>query len=354
MARSKKIRKQPRYRSNKERMTARVDAAVALARSVAAQIDPAVAELAVLFLRGYGNPGTACARGSALVRYFTWCLTAKLHPFHVRKSHGQIYFASLAELAPGTAAGYVTTARRFYRLAMAEELIEIDPFSLVEVENRTPQVETPAFTQDELEAVLQPLADRVTAGAATLTEHRDYALIWTASRSMARSMSLRELTWSGWQPNPAGGKLSFIQKGRRPHSVQLSQLDADVLGSWHDRLGQALGRPVRPDDPMFPGLRGRTRDIAAGGRLEHLTANGIRAAVKTRYLAAGFSGPRLAVHALRASGATIAHENQKTDGQIQSTGGWKSPAMVALYIKRRSAESATEGWDLGVRTRRVA
>ena len=74
--------------------------------------------------------------------------------------------------------------------------------------------------------------------------------------------------------------------------------------------------------------------------------HGVADAAKNRYFDAGLSAPRLAFHALRATGSTLAHEAGATEEEIQATGGWESRAMVDLYIKRRQTQSALGRWRI--------
>ena len=315
-------------------------------RARTGQVGDEAVETAVRFVRSRPIIHTANAYARAILRYFEWCIDYPVHPWEAKHGHAGIFQASLHKLAPGTQRNYVIAARAFYRFAVIEEVVSRDPFVYVRIKTPDAVNPTPALTMEQLVAVLRPMHDRMKAGTASLVDRRDYTIIRLVARIGARLNSVREATWAGWASRGTDGVLTFAQKGGGGHSVVLQPEDAEVLLEWRDTLANILVRDPLPDEPIFPMIGAGRQSFRRGLRL--MARSSLRDAVKARYLAVGLSGRRLAFHALRATSATISDESGASIREIQRTGGWKSPKMAELYIKRQSSTNALVRWSINL------
>ena len=336
-----------RYATEHDREKAEFNRMVARMREAGVPFGLEVVDTAERFVRGRTIVHTGTAYARALLRYFRWCGEAAVHPWQARHSHAEMFHASLEELAPGTRRNFVIAARSFYRFAVIDEVISKDPFRYVKAPAPDPIDPTPAFTMDQLVAILRPMHRKIADGTATLCDRRDYAMIRLDARIGARLVSVTDMTWGGWAYRGSDGVLSYIQKGGGGHSVVLPPEDADVLEAWRAALAAALERDLRDHEPIFPKFGPRRRTLPSTD-LRPMMRSGLRDAVKARYLAVGLRGRRLAFHALRATSATISSENGATIEQIQKTGGWKSHKMAELYIKRHSGANALQHWSINL------
>ena len=335
------------YNSDADRHKAQLERAIGRVRAAGASLDSAVIDAAERLLRGRENVPTALANATALATFFAWCAAEGVDPFSARYSDAKRFLASLSAIAPGTRKSYLNSVKAFYRVAAIEEMTSAEPFRYVESRNPKAVTPTPALTKDELQSVLRPLASRIGHGSASLLDRRDFAIIFTTARTAGRSISMRTVTWAGWRPHAPGGVITFVQKGGGAHVMTVPKDIAVVLEAWRTSLQDAIGRPVRGDEPIFPAIGRRTRSLAgARGRLRPLRVHGMNGAVQGRYRDVGIAAPRLGFHALRATSATLAHEGGATNEQIQATGGWSSLQMVDLYIKRKRTQSALDCWGI--------
>ena len=193
-----------------------------------------------------------------------------------------------------------------------------------------------------------------------LTAARDRALLLTGFWTAGRRSNLSALNWADVTDHGEDGlavefrrsktdQLGFGKTKWLPQAPPGSDkaCPATALRAWREQLAAALGRPPRPDEPVFARLTGAgTLKPGADGRTARLTGEGINDVVQRLAVAAGLMGkPQpgtrspFGAHSLRAGFVTQAFRGDKPLSvfEVQEVTDHKSSEMVAVY--RREAQA---------------
>lgn len=100
-----------------------------------------------------------------------------------------------------------------------------------------------------------------------------------------------------------------------------------ALTEWLERLAHRHGRPLQPEDPVFPGL-GRP-----GTYTTPMTRDAISDVIKTTSQRAGLTG-NFGSHSPRAGFATDALDDGIPREQVQAYGGWRNHRSLDSYYRR--------------------
>jgi integrase len=100
-----------------------------------------------------------------------------------------------------------------------------------------------------------------------------------------------------------------------------------AITDWLERLAHLHGRPLQPEDPVFPGL-GRP-----GTYTTPMTRDAISDVIKTTAERAGLTGD-FGSHSPRAGFATDALDDGIPREQVQTYGGWRNHKSLDSYYRR--------------------
>lgn len=321
----------------------------AISRFATGEFDdwPAERDAAASFIAQRESDKTAATYASALVAYFRWCRTIPLRPFEVRRAHAKRYLAETAALAPCTRANRCVVVRSFYNDVLDDDEAPIDrnPFQRVGPRRPAPVKKTPALTQAQFEALLVELRAAVEADPRRLIAHRDFALIYTMGRIGPRAMTTSHLRWGSFSRRGDLGLAELHLKGNRYDEVETPADVLAVLAAWHRRLGTALGRQLTASDAVFPAIGAHARRIVVPGCLDPLTEDGISYIVRKRLKLIDVVGRGWAAHAMRATAATVAHEQGASIEEIQSMLCHLNRQQTEGYVRRRTVRSAARHWQ---------
>ena len=173
---------------------------------------------------------------------------------------------------------------------------------------------------------------------------RDFAMVYLMGRLGLRREETRELQWGDLHGTGDPVTLTVHGKGDKYAGVHVPHDVQEVLQSWREALATAVGHVPGPGSPIFPVLGGAHR--YAKERTLPLSVFSVGAIVRRRMIDAGFDGPRYGAHALRATAATVAHENGADLLAISRLLRHANPKTTERYIKtsENRRTSAAESW----------
>lgn len=201
----------------------------------------------------------------------------------------------------------MSTLRSFYEELVYEEMVVRNPFRRVVPAAGAPLTPTPALSFEEFTRLLTRIREEFGHPKRDLVARRDFAMIYLMGRLGLRRQEVQELKWRDIRGSVESRTISVHGKGDKYADVHVPADVFEVLEAWRVSIGHAAEVAPTPSTPMFPVLF-KAQDFV-GIRLEPLAVITVGLTVKRRMLDAGFDGPRYGAHALRATAATIAHEN---------------------------------------------
>lgn len=194
---------------------------------------------------------------------------------------------------------------------------------------------------------------------------RDRALLLTGFVTALRRSNLSALSWAdladrgddGWSVAVRWSKTDQEGQGSTswvPEAAESGPLPcpASALRAWKLTLEAELGRPVRPNEPVFVALTNNGTIKLTNNRLVRLTGNGINEAVQRLTVAAGLAAKTGAsnpygAHSLRAGFVTEALRDDKlTLVEVMEVTGHKTTTMVVRYRREANAPKRNAGRKL--------
>ncbi len=174
------------------------------------------------------------------------------------------------------------------------------------------------------DAEIQNLLDGI--GTERLIDKRDRALIALLAWNGLRRAEVTHLRRGQYKVVNGHRIIDGIErKGQDKDFVKIAVPVQRALERWWEAAGLE-----DPSDPMFCAV-----DKAGRPSRQALSPNGVYLVVKRRTEAAGFEG--ITPHALRRSMATNMDLAGVPTSLIQNAGGWKSRAMLDVYIQQSAS-----------------
>lgn len=205
----------------------------------------------------------------------------------------------------------------------------------------------PALTQAQFEDVLAVIERHIHSGRPRVIHRRDYATVYLAGRIGPRRVSLSHCRVRDVTLENGVTFLRLRLKGDRYDRVALPDDVARVLWWWLTELSRAVGRELRPGDAVFPPIGPhalRLHGYEGGVQLESVVPGTFSYQITNRLADAGIVGARWSAHALRATAATIAHENGASLENIQRMLAHINRQQTEAYIRRHNPQSAARHW----------
>jgi integrase/recombinase XerD len=301
-------------------------------------------EQALAFIQGMPSAATTQIYGYNIGSWFTWCVTQAIDPIDASKFEAKAYVASLGRYAPMSRAQRISSLRSFYEDLVDEGLAPRDPFRRVVPPAGDPINETPALSFEEFRHLLAVVRGHYGDPTRDLCARRDFAMMFLMGRLGLRSVEVSRLLRSDLISPEERSTVRVHGKGDKWAVLHVPPDVVEVVEAWRGQLARAYGAVPQSLSPMFPVLRrGRLEE---GIELRPLAPSTIGGVVKKRMLDAGFDGPRFRAHALRATAATIAHDNGADLLAIARMLRHANARTTQGYIKRHEGRrtSAADTW----------
>ncbi len=227
------------------------------------------------------------------------------------------YLATLAGVAPATAARRLSALRRFYRFLVSEGRRRDDPSSTID---------SPRARRALPKVLSEAEVDRLLAAAEPRSGHEGARLVALLETLYATGLRVSELV--GLPLGAIGRDRRFVLvrgKGGRDRMVPLSEPAAAALAAYLKARGRFMtaGREDRQARWLFPS---RT---AAGG---HLTRQRFAQLLKTLAIDAGIDPRRVSPHVLRHAFATHLLSHGADLRAVQEMLGHSDISTTQIYL----------------------
>jgi integrase len=194
---------------------------------------------------------------------------------------------------------------------------------------------------------------------------RDRALLLVGFYTALRRSNLSALNWADVTDHGDDGLALLIRRSKTDQEGKgriawVPQADntakvacpATALRAWRQQLEAALGRAVKPEEPVFTALTsgGTVKTTRAGG-VKRLTGDGVNETVQRLTVNAGLAKPGEAnpygAHSLRAGFVTEAVRDDKLSiVEVMEVTGHASTEMVARYRRETNQAKRNAGRKL--------
>jgi integrase len=304
---------------------------------------------AVDWLALRNSSDTASSAVSNFVPWFEYCSREGIDPLQASKYQARAY------LAEQTSAGYAPTTlnlraavlRSFFADAIDEGVAAVNPFHRIRAGNTDPMVPTPSLTLEQTGRVAH-VARNGLAGRGLIGQ-RNGAMAYLMIRVGPRRKEVAIATWGALSRIGEGLTWQVHGKANRWGPTVLPADATAILGEWRALLETAIGRPVRPDDPLFPALGNRRSErllaVAAAGPLPDLDRATISRVFKALLISVSIEGPRYSAHAARATAATLGYEATKDIVAVQRMMRHRSQETTMRYIRTAATGTPASAWE---------
>lgn len=267
---------------------------------------------AMAFLARYRVESTRKGYGLSLRQWFVFCEEHFIDPLAAQRPHIEIWARELEErgLMLSTIAAKLTAVAGFYRLAVADGLIDKDPSTHVV----RPMIERVSTT---LGLTRPEFADMLAAAKASSLQ--DYALIRLMGVNGLRVSEMCGLNVEDLERVEGQVVAHLRRKGEKRSALPLPPRTSWVLEQLVD--GRKTG-------PVFRSRMGNRLDKKAAGRV-------VKRIAKT----AGIT-KRIHPHSLRHTFVTMARDSGVPDREIIATTGHADSRMVDYYDRASKIELA--------------
>ena len=221
-----------------------------------------------------------------------------------------------ASKEPATVANRIRSLKQFFKWAVTDQLIELDPMTGME-NPFVPIKPVPVIPETDLKALL-----RTCRTDGNIWELRDYAILRIFITTGARRSEVANLRSEDVDLDQ--GLIEVVGKGARPRVVPVDRESATALRLY------SRARSLQPHADL-PQLW-----LSKSGR--EFSSWGIEQMVHRRCRLAGIE--RINLHKFRHTFAHMAMDRGMTDSNLMNIAGWKSRSMLDRYGASKAGERA--------------
>lgn len=317
---------------------ARPDHDRALRRIRALPLDAAALGAAEMTVQKTRTSVSAKGYGLVLANVLRYMVERGIDPLAPRPQEAVLWWAGTAAYAPKTRNQMLAVAKAFYSVAIELDLIRKNPMDSITPLRNEVVTPTPALTVEQATELFESIAADVDHPDRGLVAHRDLVAVGFATRMCLRAGEIPNLRWQNVASEPEGRTIVFVGKWNKPAKLAIPDDLWEVITAWRLAYEAATGGRFTGRDPIIVGLGvadiAQARERAAGVALKALDSKTISSIAMRRLRAIGLDAPRMAAHALRATGATLAYEAGADILEVQALLRHSSLDMTKQYLKR--------------------
>lgn len=292
---------------------------------------------------------TAATAATVFVHFFEFCSRGAIDPLLATKRQALAFLAeqTSAGYAPTTLSHRADTLRSFFGDAVEDDVAPANPFYRVRAGNNDPKVPTPSLTLEQTGRVAHVARKGLASGK--VINQRNGAMAYLMIRVGPRRKEVAIATWGELSHVGEGLTWHVHGKGDRWGPTVLPVDATTIINEWRVLLEEAIGRPVRTDEPIFPSFGTNRRDLlparAAAGPLPHLDRKTVSQVFKRLLINVSIEGPRYSAHAARATAATLAYEATKDIVAVQRMMRHRSQVTTMRYIRTAATGTPASAWE---------
>ena len=222
----------------------------------------------------------------------------------------------MAHKEPATVANRVRSLKQFFKWAVVDQLIEVDPM-IGFATPRIPEKPIPIVSEDDLKLLLDTCRK-----SSDIWDLRDYAILRIFISTGARRGEVANLLVDDVDLDE--GLIHVIGKGSRPRTVAIDSETATALRLYN------RARSIQPHALL--------EQFWLSKALVAFTAWGIERMLHRRCRQAGIE--KFNLHRFRHTFAHMAMDKGMSDSNLMNIAGWKSRSMLDRYGASKAGERA--------------
>jgi integrase len=250
--------------------------------------------------------------------------------------------------APNTRLNRLAVVKAFYKAAIGAELVMKDPTWAIKPVRHETVIPTPALKLEQAERLAESIRAEFDHPERALVARRDYAVVALALRMCLRAAEVAGLTWDCVLEDEGQRSLRFLGKFQKIAELAIPDDVWTALVDWRTEIERQTGARLQQRDPIVLPLSQaafrNARDRHAGIPLAPISSTMISTIAMNRLCDIGLVTPRMAAHALRATGATLARKGGADLVELQALLRHASLNTTRLYLKGED-EHATPGME---------
>ena len=289
-------------------------------------------EVAFSLLRNCTTGQAVDDRGGIVAMFFRFCRTKGIDPLEAEPKDIEDWVASMRKLSRNTVQGRISHVRAFYVHAGKKKG---GPTKKIHIQ-REEIIRAPALKRVECQRLLDGVRADLQDPGTILAAARDLALLLLLIVLGPRRAEATRLCFGDFQTTDEGQRYIFTRaKFRKAPVTPLAPSVCDAFDLWFALLEKAVGRPLRPDDAIFPSLSRVTGPLAQYREtaIPPMSKTGLGDIVRRRLVAAKILGPKLGPHRLRATAATLAYINGASLDDVRELLNHASITTTMIYLQ---------------------
>lgn len=297
--------------------------------------DEAIYQIAVTLLRGTGTDASRLRYGQDLRIYLGWAHVEGLDPRTATRDDLIRYQDHVKRFKVSSQMRLMTVLRLFYRELEVRNMLPGANPTLMLPKIRGKADEQPVgYSEKEAKELLKGIAEQMDPANDDFVHRylaaRDYAIVYLALTSGLRASEIVTLKCADIHLEQSIYWVVQVRgKGRKDRIVKIPLRTVEVINTYKTTM-EDLGLTLGAEDPLFIRIGPKADPQSA----EAMTTRNLGKLVTHWAAVAELGGKRKAVHQLRRTAATIAHENDAPIDQIGDMLGHADLRTTRdLYIK---------------------
>jgi integrase len=231
----------------------------------------------------------------------------------------------------------------FYRVAKGLELITKDPMWAIDPVKSEVVVPTPALTVEQAEQLIESIRAEFDHPDRGLMARRDFAVVALAMRMCLRAAEIAGLRWENFAEDNGERTARFIGKYSKIASLAVPDDVWEALVAWRTEFERQVGVRTQQRDPVVVSLSNAAflgaQNRQEGVPLAPLAPTMISTIAMNRLADIDLTAPRMAAHALRATGATLARKGGADLLEIQTLLRHEKLDTTRIYLKGEDVQA---------------
>ena len=326
-----------------ESLIRQVDHKSEIARIRALGLDPDVALVAETYVSKLRTPVSVKSTRRTLTTILRELADIGVNPLRATGPDLLRWWNGTTHLAPLSRLNRRATLMAFYRVAKGLDLVTKDPMWAIEPVENEVLVPTPALSVEKAEHLIDSLRAEFDNPDRGLMARRDFAVIALAMRMCLRAAEIAGLRWENFALDKGQRTARFIGKYSKIASLSVPDDVWEALVAWRTEFEREVGVRMQQRDPVVVSLSNAAflaaQNRQSGVALVPLASTMISTIAMNRLSDIDLTAPRMAAHALRATGATLARKGGADLLEIQTLLRHKKLDTTRRYLRDEDVQA---------------
>jgi integrase len=320
-----------------------VDHQSEIARIRALGLDPDVTLVAETYISSLRTAASVRSTRVTLTSCLRELADIGVNPLHAKGPDLLRWWNGTTRLAPRSRLNRRAILKSFYRVAKGLDLITKDPmWSITPVRDEV-VVPTPALSVEQAEQLIESIRAEFDHPDRALMARRDFAVIALALRMCLRAAEIAGLRWENIAEDDGQRTARFIGKYSKIASLSVPDDVWEALVAWRMEFERQVGVRMQQRDPVVVSLSNAAffaaQNRQTGVPLAPLASTMISTIAMNRLADIHLVAPRMAAHALRATGATLARKGGADLLEIQTLLRHEKLDTTRIYLKDEDVQA---------------